>query len=93
MRRSPTARSILFCAILLAGGLISLRNTSQASGGCSRAEDHAPSFGECVSMTGSICYYCEYANPGGGYTVCGEDESGSVARCIDYQDLPPYPFG
>lgn len=46
--------------------------------------------GGCYAKTGSVCYYCEYSR-GGGYSVCGENASGSVSLCIDYQDLPNLP--
>lgn len=59
--------------------------------GCSRAENYKPVYGGCRAQAGSVCYYCEYTSGGGGYSVCGENTSGSVSLCIDYQDLPPLP--
>ena len=58
------------------------------SSGCSRMENRRPVSGGCIFSGGEVCYHCEYARSGGGYSVCGENESGEVSLCIDYDDIP-----
>lgn len=87
------SRSILTVALTLTVlGALTLLGASRAQGsGCSRAEGHQPVVGGCAARAGSVCYYCEYPSSGGGYSICGENVSGSVSLCIDFQDLPPLP--
>lgn len=42
----------------------------------------------CRAQEGSVCYYCEYSHPKGGYSVCGENEAGDIQYCIDFDDIP-----
>lgn len=79
----------LALAVCWSGGLFTA--LSAQGDGCSRVEGYKPISGGCQFNPGSVCYYCEYSNPGGGYSVCGENEGGSISICLDFQDLPPLP--
>ena len=86
MKRLRLLTVLLVCALSIAI-LLNARKAPASASGCTRHDGAAPGFGECWSLPGSSCYYCEYSEPGGTY-ACGENEDGSVKRCIpiDYQN-------
>jgi hypothetical protein len=82
--------AVLILPAVLAGlALFSPGGVRSDSSGCSRREGMLAVRGGCVSSSpDSVCYHCEYARSGGGYSICGENVSGDVSLCIDYDDIP-----
>lgn len=76
---------VLLLAILIGFAFIGPLGVSEATG-CSREENRRATSDACRPAVGQTCYYCEYSY-GGGYSVCYENEEGSVKFCTDFQIL------
>jgi hypothetical protein len=76
-------RIVLF-AILTTALLGGAAPSGGDASGCSWYSG-SPGYGGCRSGSGS-CYECDY-NRGGAQTRCWENGDGSVAFCIDHQDI------
>jgi hypothetical protein len=84
--------ALLTVVILLVYLGLSERQKADANAsGCTLVPNSKVRNDGCDSAPGNSCYYCEYSSPGG-YTACWESGTGDIKYCIDYQDIPPWPF-
>jgi hypothetical protein len=84
---------LLALAGLAAVELAFLSPAKAATGGCSREpgtpiDSGANGLPGCGGA-GDDCYYCEYSNPNGGYTVCSEyPDPADGSHCVNIPVLP-----
>ncbi len=94
VRRHLRAQCLI--SLLLLGccaALASLQpRTAAAASGCSRETGSPTTSDDGIPACGGFgdgCYYCEYSNPDGGYTICSEDpDPGDDPNCVDTPQLP-----
>jgi hypothetical protein len=67
------------------------RQAAANASGCTLVPNSKVRNDGCDPKPGYSCYYCEYPYSGG-YTACWESGTGDIKYCIDYQNIPPWPF-